>query len=148
MKFSDKTDVLAHVRQDQRGKFIVHNLEEHLLGVASFVSGFASQFGNSDWAYLSGLWHDLGKYSKGFQRRIKLLSGYDPEAHLEGKPGRVDHSTAGALHAIEQFGMPFSSFENDSLYISFLSIYQKNRTMCYSTRPSGRVRIETWLVLS
>lgn len=101
-----KPHFLAHVRQDKQGRFTVHNLEEHLSGVAALASEFASLFGNSDWAHLAGLWHDLGKYSREFQRRIKLLSGYDPEAHLEGKPGRVDHSTAGALHAIEQFGMP------------------------------------------
>ncbi len=96
---------LAHVRQDAHGCFIIHDLEEHLRGVAVIASNFASLFGSSDWAYPAGLWHDIGKYSKEFQRRIKLLSGYDPEAHLEGKPGRVDHSTAGALYAIDQFGV-------------------------------------------
>jgi CRISPR-associated endonuclease/helicase Cas3 len=100
------SNFLAHVRQDEHGRFIIHDLEEHLSGVAALASEFATTFGNSDWAYLAGLWHDLGKYSKEFQRRIKSLSGFDPEAHLEGKPGRVDHSTAGALHAIEQFGLP------------------------------------------
>lgn len=97
--------VLAHVRQDEHGCFIVHDLEEHLLGVATIASGFATTFGSPDWAYLAGLWHDLGKYSREFQGRIKSLSGYDPDAHLEGSVGRVDHSTAGALHAVEQFGV-------------------------------------------
>jgi CRISPR-associated endonuclease/helicase Cas3 len=106
MQAKDKAGFLAHVRQDDHGRFIIHDLEEHLSGVAALASEFASLFGSSDWAYLAGLWHDLGKYSMEFQQRIKLLSGYDPEAHLEGKPGRVDHSTAGALYAIEQFGMP------------------------------------------
>ena len=105
MQVQGKAHILAHVRQDESGTFIEHDLEDHLKGVAELAGKFASTFGNSDWAYLAGLWHDLGKYSKEFQRRIKLLSGYDPEAHLEGKPGRVDHSTAGALHAIDQFGM-------------------------------------------
>ncbi|MFA4837032.1 MAG: CRISPR-associated helicase Cas3', partial [Dehalococcoidia bacterium] len=50
-----------------------------------------------------GLWHDLGKFSPEFQRYIRAASGID--AHLEGKPGRVDHSTAGALYAVEQFRM-------------------------------------------
>ena len=54
---------------------------------------------------MAGLWHDLGKYSAEFQQRIKSVSGYDPEAHLEGSAGRVDHSTAGAQYAINQFGL-------------------------------------------
>jgi len=99
----NKTPMLAHVRQDEKGAFVVHDLAEHLMGVADMAGQFASTFGSSDWGYVAGLWHDLGKYSKEFQRRIRLLSGYD--AHLEGKPCRVDHSTAGALYAIDQFGM-------------------------------------------
>ncbi len=101
-----KSYALAHVRQDEQGRFVSHDLKDHLWGVGTLASEFASSFGSSDWAHLAGLWHDLGKYSKAFQQMIKLKSGFDPEAHLEGKPGRVDHSTAGALYAIEQLKMP------------------------------------------
>ncbi len=87
---------MAHVRQDKHGQFIIHSLQGHLEGVATLASDFASTFGSTDWAHLAGLWHDIGKYSTAFQHRIKTLSGFDPEAHLESKPGRVDHSTAGA----------------------------------------------------
>jgi hypothetical protein len=41
--------------------------------------------------YLAGLWHDLGKYSREFQERLLAIS--DPDAHIETKPGRPDHST-------------------------------------------------------
>ncbi len=40
-----------------------------------------------------------------FQRRIKSVTGYDLDAHLEGPVGRVDHSTAGAQYAVDQFGL-------------------------------------------
>lgn len=96
---------IAHVRKDEHGKFIVHDLEEHLSGVAGLASDFALRFGSSDWAHLAGLWHDLGKYSQAFQHRIKTLSGFDAEAHLEGKAGKVDHSTAGAQYAMTQLGL-------------------------------------------
>ncbi len=96
---------IAHVRKDEHGKFIVHDLEEHLSGVAGLASDFALRFGSSDWAHLVGLWHDLGKYSQAFQHRIKTLSGFDAEAHLEGKAGKVDHSTAGAQYAMTQLGL-------------------------------------------
>ncbi|MDD5385039.1 MAG: CRISPR-associated helicase Cas3' [Gallionella sp.] len=94
---------LAHVRQDERGVWHEHQLDEHLRGVAAMAADFATIFNSSDWANTAGLWHDLGKYSSEFQRYIKTVSGYDAEAHIEGKHGRVDHSTAGAIHAIRQF---------------------------------------------
>jgi len=96
---------LAHVREDGLGGFVIHDLAEHLNGVARLAEDFAHDFGSADWARVAGVWHDLGKYSKEFQRRIKSISGYDPEAHLEGSVGRVDHSTAGAQHAVAKFGV-------------------------------------------
>lgn len=95
---------LAHVRQDGE-VFIPHDLNDHLRGVAQRAEECARDFGSGDWAKVAGLWHDLGKYSAEFQRRIKSVSGYDPEAHLEGPVGRVDHSTAGAQHALAQFNV-------------------------------------------
>ncbi len=95
---------LAHVRQDQAGAWHEHYLDEHLHGVATIAADLAAPFNAGDWASIAGLWHDLGKYSDEFQHYIKTVSGYDAEAHIEGKAGRVDHSTAGAIHAIRQFG--------------------------------------------
>jgi CRISPR-associated endonuclease/helicase Cas3 len=95
---------LAHVRQLPDGKWVEHFLDEHLLAVAELAANFASAFNSQDWARLSGLWHDLGKYREKFQQYIKSVSGYDAEAHIEGTLGRVDHSTAGAIHAIEKLG--------------------------------------------
>ncbi len=74
-----------------------------MLKVADRAAVMASDFGANDWAYLAGLWHDLGKYSPRFQAYIRQASGYDPDAHIEGG-GRVDHSTAGAIHACERLG--------------------------------------------
>ena len=97
---------LAHVRQDDGGDWREHLLDEHLRGVAALAADFAADFYSSEWASIAGLWHDIGKYSTEFQRYIKTVSGYDrTNAHIEGGvPGRVDHSTAGAIHAVRQFG--------------------------------------------
>jgi CRISPR-associated endonuclease/helicase Cas3 len=76
-------------------------LEEHLKNVAEMARRFAEPYGGGDWAYMAGLWHDLGKYSCEFQNR--LLAMNDPEAHIEAKPGRPDHSTAGAQHVSSIF---------------------------------------------
>lgn len=94
---------LAHVRKDTKNEWHEHSLDEHLRGVSRLAGEFASVFGSEDWARLAGLWHDLGKYSAEFQGYIKKVSGYDTEAHIEGVPGRVDHSTAGAIHAVNTF---------------------------------------------
>jgi len=72
-------------------------LEEHLKNVAELAKTFAEDFNAGDWAYHAGLWHDLGKYSDEFQKMLQ--AGNDPDAHVETKQGRVDHSTAGAQHS-------------------------------------------------
>ncbi len=89
-----------------------HPLEAHLLSTAKRAAAFAAEFGGSDHAFLAGLWHDLGKYSPEFQAKLRC----DADAHCEqvtpcaaaGSSGRarVDHSTAGALHAVERLGGP------------------------------------------
>ena len=85
-----------------------HLLADHLQAVASMAAGFSQAFDSADvanrWAYLAGLWHDLGKYRPGFQRY--LLESNDPDAHIEGKVGGQEktHSAAGALWAMRQLG--------------------------------------------
>lgn len=98
------TTPMAHVRLDEAGRYVEHDLAAHLEAVAELAAAFADRFGGTDWAWVAGLWHDLGKYRPAFQRYIRSASGYQPDAHIETAPGRVDHSTAGALHAIERFG--------------------------------------------
>lgn len=68
-------------------------LEEHLHNVANLAARFAEPFGGEEWAYLAGLWHDLGKYSEEFQDKLFRANGI--ESHLETKPGKVVHSYAG-----------------------------------------------------
>ncbi len=65
-----------------------HLLDDHLADTAKLARSFADVFSSGEWAYLAGLWHDLGKYSEEFQER------------LEGGK-RVDHATAGAQHAFK-----------------------------------------------
>ncbi len=60
------------------------SLDNHLLETASLAAKFAAPFGLERPAFLTALFHDLGKYDPRFQER------------LTGKNIRVDHSTAGA----------------------------------------------------
>lgn len=95
---------LAHVADNVDGSFRLHHLDEHAHGVAELAAVFAEAFGAGDWAMVAGHWHDLGKYHPEFRRYIARASGYDPFAYLEGSVGRVDHSTLGAVHAIDVMG--------------------------------------------
>jgi CRISPR-associated endonuclease/helicase Cas3 len=96
---------IAHAAQQADGAWREpHDLAHHLAGVSAMAACFARPFG-ADWARLAGLWHDLGKYRPGFQRYIRDSSGYEREnAHIEGMRGRVEHSAAGAVHAIDTLG--------------------------------------------
>lgn len=94
-------EFLAHVRKDGE-RWYLHALEDHLREVGRRAGASADRFDVGEWARLAGLWHDLGKYSAAFQSMIQRESGYDPEAHIETGPR--NHSTAGALHAVEKLG--------------------------------------------
>ena len=98
--------VVAHVRNDESGEWICHLLADHLREVGALAGTFAEPFGNSDWATLAGRWHDLGKYKSAFQSYIRDRSGYERDEGEEGGPGKVDHTAAGAIHAVEKVGPP------------------------------------------
>jgi CRISPR-associated endonuclease/helicase Cas3 len=66
-------------------------LKDHLEQVAQLARTRANTFHAGDWAHLTGLLHDLGKYSKEFQAR------------LHGNPAKADHATAGAKVVMDHF---------------------------------------------
>jgi CRISPR-associated endonuclease/helicase Cas3 len=91
----------------QHENWRLHALDAHLRSVSDLASRFASPFGAEQWASIAGLWHDLGKYRPAFQRYIRTATGLDAEtAHIEQRPGRTSHSTAGALLAQQRFKLP------------------------------------------
>lgn len=52
-----------------------HLLADHLQSVAVLAGEFSEAFDAPNavqrWAYLAGLWHDLGKYRPGFWRYLR-----------------------------------------------------------------------------
>ena len=95
---------VAHVRKGPADDAPVwHSMEDHQRCVAHIASTRASVFASAQWAWLAGIWHDLGKYRPGFQRYIR--QAMDTDAHIEGRvAGREKtHSAAGALHALRVF---------------------------------------------
>lgn len=79
-------------------EFFAHSLEnsdgcgwqplaDHLIEVSNFSGSCGQKFKSGDAAALAGLLHDLGKYSDGFQQRLR-----------GGE--RVDHATAGTREVV------------------------------------------------
>lgn len=97
-----KSEFIAHVKQTPGGKWIKQTLENHLTSVAKLAGEFTSEFGNKDWGELLGYWHDLGKFLPAWQAYLLRNSGCDPDAHIEGDNNRPNHSTAGAVLAIDK----------------------------------------------
>ena len=63
-----------------------HLLAAHLQSVAAMAAEFSEAFEPATttqrWAYIAGLWHDLGKYQHGCQRYLTLIK--DDNAHTVG----------------------------------------------------------------
>lgn len=68
-----------------------HSLRQHLMDTGERAARFLEPVGCDDMARVAGLLHDLGKFSREFQSRLR-----------GGPP--CDHSTAGARLAIERYG--------------------------------------------
>jgi CRISPR-associated endonuclease/helicase Cas3 len=132
------TAFLAHVREDAPQQWQEHLLEDHLRQVARLAGEFAAAFASSDWAYVAGLWHDLGKYRLAFQRYLHSASGYDPNAHIETAPGRVDHSTAGALYARQTLGQ-------SGCVLAYLIAGHHTGLPDYETADTGRAALKSRL---
>jgi len=87
-------------------------LTAHLSHVAERAAGFASAFGAEGLARAAGWWHDLGKASRAFQEDVLGCGGDeaaldDPGEDASQRPRRlVDHSTAGARHAVDVLKNP------------------------------------------
>lgn len=87
------SNYFAHISEDGNR---VQTLAEHLHGTAALASQFASAFDAAEQGELAGELHDIGKYSKAFQRR------------LQQNGPKVDHSTAGAKEAISLNQIPIA----------------------------------------
>src|SRR5947209_3144337 len=94
---------LAHSRNDAG---VSHDLETHLREVAGLAARFATPFASARFAECAGWWHDFGKNALDFQARVSPVSSCATEAHVEDDraPAKVDHSSAGAIHAVEELG--------------------------------------------
>jgi CRISPR-associated endonuclease/helicase Cas3 len=96
----------ARAVQDKSGEWCFQPLAQHLANVAGRAMAAGQPFGADEMAERAGRWHDLGKYAADFQSYLLDANGIErEEASSEGVGARrVDHSSAGALHAIQALG--------------------------------------------
>ncbi|MDO5693118.1 MAG: CRISPR-associated endonuclease Cas3'' [Pseudomonadota bacterium] len=91
-KSTDATPrVFAHSLKEQPTSYW-QPLSAHLSAVGTLAAEFAQAFGAGDMARVTGLLHDLGKYTREFQ------------AHISGQTQHVDHASRGAIVALERYG--------------------------------------------
>ena len=88
---------------DNRPESDWETMQQHEDRVAERCATFLARIHPSlePWGQLLGRWHDLGKYSDDFQQYLRESN--DAEASSETRHGRVNHSTAGAQHAVASF---------------------------------------------
>lgn len=98
---------LARIVKNPDGNPRSQPLEDHLAGVARRACAFAARMNAAEFGELAGRWHDLGKYASDFQRYLLGANGaeVDQENAGIGDRARVDHSAAGALHAVASLGV-------------------------------------------
>lgn len=104
-------EFIAHVRKNDDCTWAApHRLSEHLEGTSRLAEMHAAKFQSGEWGKSAGLAHDAGKGRLVWQKYLKLKSGYDEEAHLEGKTGKMPHAIHGAKLVETLFGKGFGRF--------------------------------------
>lgn len=101
-------EYIAHVRKNDDGTWASpHLLSTHLNDTSELAESFAGKFESGEWGKVLGLAHDAGKGRLIWQNYIRLKSGFDEEAHLEGKLGKIPHAIHGAKLVEELYGKGF-----------------------------------------
>lgn len=101
-------EFIAHVCKHNDGIWASpHLLSKHLEGTAKLAEAHANKFQSGKWGKAAGVAHDAGKGRRVWQNYIRRKSGFDDEAHLEGKPGKIPHAIHGAVLVEKIFGKGF-----------------------------------------
>ena len=94
-------------------------LIDHLDRVAALAAAHSAAFNSAAWGGLAGEWHDLGKYAPDFQAYLRSFAAdpgvVDASVLDGGKAGRVDHSSAGAIHVLVRCTGRLAGSDNDQL---------------------------------
>ncbi|MCI1654701.1 MAG: CRISPR-associated helicase Cas3' [Lachnospiraceae bacterium] len=84
-------DYIAHVRQNDKKR--IQTVRDHCVETSEICKKFSIKE-MEEISKVAGLFHDVGKYQRTFQRRIR------------GEKVQVDHSTCGAIAVHNEYNMP------------------------------------------
>ncbi len=130
MKQNGIHNFIAHYRQSDGAS---QTVRKHLEETSALASIFAGKVGLSSLGALTGLLHDLGKYSIAFQAYISpsCLSSDDERcASKQVMKGKIDHSSAGA-----QFS--WKAFTNNQTPL--LRLAGQMMALCIASHHSGLI---------
>lgn len=107
-----------------------HKLSEHLRSVGTLAGRFAEDRRWRDEAVLAGLLHDLGKYGGLFQSRLR------------GEEAGLDHWSAGALVALQRYGVVAAALAIEGHHIGLQCaapspFAQRMKMVCAGASPQG-----------
>lgn len=123
---------VAHVRKSDQAE---QSLLSHLVQVSDITSKFSSKVSLGNAGAIMGLLHDLGKYRSKFQEYLKSATGLknpDEDGYVDAKElkGKIDHSSAGALHVWQFFHDKYSVFG---------PLYGQILALCIASHHSGLI---------
>ncbi|WP_409969259.1 CRISPR-associated helicase Cas3' [Bengtsoniella intestinalis] len=119
---------IAHRREDGEEQ----SLLAHLNGTARLSGQFAKAFNSEDAGYLAGMFHDIGKYSDHFQKRIRDPDHVPPHDHATAGAKEVGMNPLGFAIAGHHGGLPDGGSRRDTPAESTLSGRLKKNVDDYS----------------
>jgi CRISPR-associated endonuclease/helicase Cas3 len=94
-------EYIAHIRENDSGeRNELQSLEDHLQGTAEFSKQFAEEFDSSEWAYVLGMLHDLGKGTPEWKKYLESKSGFKEDASSENGNGKMEHAIYSVKYAV------------------------------------------------
>lgn len=101
----------AHYNQQKRE---VQTVQEHCLETAKLAAGYGKRIGAEHLAKLTGLLHDIGKFTEQFNEYVRGSERYHR--------GEIDHSYAGAKYICEKCGEMGAEYYEVSRFIARLIV--------------------------
>jgi CRISPR-associated endonuclease/helicase Cas3 len=113
---------------------------EHLIGTAQVAKNLGIPLGMGCLAYITGLYHDLGKWRREFEQYIKTaVSGNGKKIY-----SNVNHSSAGAIYIYQRYykGNPVEKLTAQLICEAILSHHGINDCMSLQGEDCFRKRVE------